>query len=501
MYRLLRRLRVIISLLFFLVIFFCFVNVYHFAGSWWSLPLAWQLIPAILAGSVAVIVVLLLLTLLFGRIYCSTLCPLGTYQDIVRRVAGIFKSKKTRWMNYSKPHNMVRYLILFVSVAVAILGSSALLLWLDPYSNFGRMAANLFGPAVIFSGNELSSVLSGIPAHGYHTFTTSAIIAALVFFIIITVFSALRGRLYCNLICPVGSFLGLIAKYSLFKLQLDSGHCTRCSLCSKHCKAQCIDVESQEIDHSRCVQCYNCAISCKLNGISYKFRYKGKQPKQAVKPNAGRRFFLGTLGGIAAAGAAGSLLPPLRNASVNEKALCPPGSQGVAHLKTHCTACHACIANCPSHVLRPAIGEYGIDGFTMPVLDFNRSYCNYECTRCSEICPNGAIHAISREEKAVIQIGKAKFLPKRCVVVCHETDCGACDEHCPTNAITMINFRNGLKLPKVNRDLCIGCGACEYICPARPEKAIFVVANPVHEIAALRQAEKKEEIKVEGFGF
>ncbi|MDR0294632.1 MAG: 4Fe-4S binding protein [Prevotellaceae bacterium] len=500
MYSLLRRLRVVLSIGIFFLIFFCFINVYHFAGSWWTMPLGWQLIPAILAGSFAVVIVLLLLTLLFGRIYCSTLCPLGTYQDIVRRVTNLFKSKKARRMKYHKPHNIARYAILVISVMATIMGSSILLLWLDPYSNFGRVAANLFNPVIIFFGNNLSYIIDIIPVHGYHSFTLSAIIAAIIFFIIITVFSALRGRLYCNLICPVGSFLGLISKYSLFKLQINAERCTHCTICSKECKAQCIDVGKQEIDNSRCVQCYDCTVSCKLGAIGYKQCYKIKQPTQPMNTASERRSFLGALGGIIAAGTAGKLLPPLRNVSENNKAICPPGSEGLERFKAHCTSCHACIANCPSHVLRPAITEYGIDGFTMPVLDFDRSYCNYECTRCSEICPNDAICTITQAEKAVIQIGEVKFLPKRCIVVSDETDCGACDEHCPTHAIKMIDFRNGLKLPKVNRELCIGCGGCEYICPASP-KAIFVVANTVHEAAVLYQEKEQKEIKVEGFGF
>ena len=500
MYRFLRRLRVVVSLGFFCLILFCFINAYHVVGHWLAVPLGWQLIPAILAGSITVLIVLLLLTLLFGRIYCSTLCPLGTYQDIVRRVVNIFKSKKARGMKYSKPHNITRYTILIISVIAVILGSSLLLLWLDPYSNFGRMAANLFNPVLIFLGNSLSHIINIIPAHGYHSFTLSAIIAAVIFFIVITVFSALHGRLYCNLICPVGSFLGLISKYSLFKLQINAERCTHCTLCSKECKAQCIDAGKQQIDNSRCVQCFDCAVNCEPGAIGYRQSYKAKQPTQPTTIVSERRFFLGAIGGIVAAGAAGKLLPPLRGVSENSKAICPPGSVSLERFKTHCTSCHACIANCPSHVLRPAITEYGIDGFTMPVLDFDRSYCNYECTLCSEICPNDAIRTISQKEKAVIQIGKAMFKPKRCIVVEFETDCGACDEHCPAHAIKMIDFRKGLKIPKVNRELCIGCGACEYICPASP-KAIFVVANTVHEVAALYQEKEQQELKVEGFGF
>jgi len=494
MYNLLRRLRIVLSLGFFFLILFCFINVHHVAGRWWELPLGWQLIPAILAGSFAVVIILLLLTLLFGRIYCSTLCPLGTYQDIVRRAANLFKSKKARLMAYRKPNNKVRYSILVISIMAAILGSSVLLLWLDPYSGFGRMALNLFSPVIIYLGNSLSYLVDTIPAHAYNTFTLSAIIAAAVFFIIITVLSALRGRLYCNLICPAGSLLGLISKYSLFKLQLKAENCTLCTLCSKVCKAQCIDTEKLQIDNSRCVQCFNCTASCKFNVISYKRSSKAAKPAQPASDVAGRRFFIGALGGIVAAGATRAIFPPLRSISENSKAISPPGSVNQSHFKAHCTSCHACIANCPSHVLRPAITEYGIDGFTMPVLDFKRSYCNYECTRCSEVCPNGAIHKISKEEKKVIQVGVARFRPGRCIVINREVGCGDCYRYCPTDAITMVDFRDGLKIPKVDSERCIGCGACEYICPVQP-KAIFVVANAVHEVPPRTKIKRNKKLR------
>ncbi len=501
MYNFLRRFRIIISLAFFLVILFCFINSYHWVGRWWTLPLAWQLIPAILAGSLTVVILLTVLTLFFGRIYCSTLCPLGTYQDIVRRIAHLFKSKKARRMNYCRPHNSIRYGILALTIITFILGSSVLLLWLDPYGNFGRIATNIVSPVCIFLGNSLSEIIGDIPAHNYRTFTISASIAAMIILLLITTLSAWRGRLYCNLICPVGSLLGLISEYAFFKLQLDPERCTRCSLCSKQCKAQCIDVVTQRIDNTRCVQCYDCTISCNVDAITYKKNNRYTITKQAAASNTDRRFFLGALGGIIAAGVTRSIVPPFRKISGNSKALTPPGSQSQEEFKAHCTACHACIGNCPSHVLRPAIDEYGIDGFLMPVLDYNRSFCNYECTVCSEICPNNAIKKITKEEKVIIQIGKAKFMPGRCIVVRDETDCGACDEHCPANAIEMVNYGEGLLIPKVNPDICIGCGGCEYICPARPNKAIFVVANEIHQIAAIYQEEETQEHKVDDFGF
>ncbi len=507
MYSFLRRFRILVSLLVFLALTTCFVDFYNLTDQLFTKLLHWQFIPALLGiagGSLGILLFLLALTLVFGRIYCSTLCPLGTYQDMVRRIAGWFKSKKARRMHYAKPYTILRYGMLTLTTVLIILGSTTLLLWLDPYSNFGRIAMNIFGPGIIAGSNLLSEWFAAIPAHGYKIFTVSAIISATVVFLTVSLMSALRGRLYCNTICPVGAFLGFLSNYSLFRLSMDPEKCNRCTLCSTKCKSQCIDVPAQQIDNSRCVQCYNCADTCNRNAIRYTFGFSKKalRAKAAKTPNtSSRRLFLASAGAIVAAGAAHTVVPALRKPAGTGKALTPPGSRSLDHLKQHCTACHACIAACPSRVLRPSTGEYGIDGLLLPVLDYNRSFCNYECTVCSTTCPNGAILPLSTEEKAIVQIGKAVFMPGRCIVVRDETDCGACDEHCPANAIEMIPYGQGLLIPKVDSTICIGCGGCEYICPARPAKAIFVEASPIHQTASLYKEKEKEDVKVDDFGF
>ncbi|MDR0737693.1 MAG: 4Fe-4S binding protein [Prevotellaceae bacterium] len=514
-YRFLKKFRVVLSLVFFLLLLVCFVDTYHLTGQWSDGLLKWQFVPALLSavtGSVTIILLLVLLTLLFGRVYCSTLCPLGTYQDIVRRIANWFKNKKKRKLKYSKPHHLVRYLLLGVVAVGFVLGSSTLLLKLDPYSNFGRMAANLLRPAVIWSGNALSNTFSAIPFQDYKIFTMSACLFAAAVFIVVTTLSALRGRLYCNSICPVGSLLGVLSKYSLFRLALNSDTCARCMACVKACKGQCIDIKKQEIDHTRCVQCHNCTSACRTQqSIRYQFAYQplpnppqrggSKYPLLGKGEAGGRRLFLGTIGGIAAAGAVRAFTPAWRASSTHTKAITPPGSRGLDHFKRHCTACHACVAGCPSHVLRPAVSEYGLDGFMMPVLDYNKSFCNYACNTCSTICPNGAIIPLSKEEKILTQIGKANFILDRCIVVREETDCGACDEHCPVKAIRMVPFRDGLLIPQLDTSLCIGCGGCEYICPARPDKAIQVIANTEHQQARPVEEDVQEQVEVDDFGF
>jgi ferredoxin len=162
----------------------------------------------------------------------------------------------------------------------------------------------------------------------------------------------------------------------------------------------------------------------------------------------------------------------------------PPGSKDLKHFKQHCTACHLCITHCPQQVLKPAGFNYGIDYAFKPHLVFyEMAFCNYECTICSEICPNGAIQKLTKEEKKVTQVGIAQFDKDRCVVFTDNTSCGACSEHCPTQAVRMEPYIDNLTLPHVHSELCIGCGGCESICPVRPIKAINVLANEVHKTA------------------
>ncbi|MDR2692192.1 MAG: 4Fe-4S dicluster domain-containing protein [Dysgonamonadaceae bacterium] len=180
----------------------------------------------------------------------------------------------------------------------------------------------------------------------------------------------------------------------------------------------------------------------------------------------------------------------------------PPGSKSLAHFKKHCTACHLCITHCPQQILKPAGFNFGWDYAFKPHLTFYESaFCNYECTVCSEICPNGAIERLTAEEKSVTQIGIARFDIERCVVYTDHTSCGACSEHCPTRAVKMEPYEGALTLPHVYDELCIGCGGCESICPVRPVKAINIQAVEVHQTAKKEKEEQIEEVDQDSLDF
>lgn len=540
----LKGLRVFLSILIFVPILLYFVD---FAG---KLPdgisklLHLQLLPAILGGMFGIVAVLLVLTLLFGRIYCSVLCPAGVLQDIINRIFCIGRKKKKgkRRFQFHKPMNWVRYTLLAFVVVFGAFGFFGLCLLLDPYSNFGRIAANLFRPVVMWGNNLLANLLMTVDNYSLYHVTVNTVnlsglisgIVALLVFIVLVVF---RGRLFCNTLCPVGALLSLVSRYSFFRISFDKEACTHCGNCEHTCKAEAINAKELTIDTSRCVDCFNCVSSCSKGGLQYRFKpfFKKDQPQKEVVstskhqvvvaeniPSANsRRTFLATSATVA-------VTLPVVSVIADEVKKCqgkgncghegncnqggdmkgkkwspitPPGSHNLERFKDKCTGCHICVVKCPSQVLRPAGLEYGFDYLLKPRLAYINSYCNYECTVCADVCPAHAIEPITVEEKKTTQVGIATFFINHCIVKTEGTDCGACSEHCPTQAVHMIPYEGTLTIPKVEADLCIGCGGCESICPVRPTRAILIKANEVHQIVEKLKEEEVKKVEVDDFGF
>ena len=514
MYKLLKRSRVVISLLILVVITLNFLYFANRETLFFANFLKIQFVPALLGaftGSGIIFSLLIILTLFFGRVYCSTLCPLGTLQDIFTKVAGFFKSKKKRRFSYSSPKSILRYSLLALGLISLIFGITSIISYLDPYSNFGRISTELIGRAEQLIQNGLSAIVpESVFFRTYSTFVAGSFVFAAAFLILIIVMSAFWGRLYCNTICPVGTFLGLLSRFSMFKPKINSQKCNHCNLCIQNCKSGCIDTESGIIDQSRCVACLDCMNKCKKGAVSYKFSWKKEIKEEISKDNSQGKLqsrerreaiiAMGLMGTLLASRALG--FPRQIVSAPKITGIAPPGAGSIENLKKNCTACQACISACPNGIIKPATTQYGLDGILMPVLSFEKQFCGFDCTVCNQVCPNGALKPLSLEEKKLTQIGRANFRLKKCIVYTDKTDCGACDEHCPTKAITMIPYRDtGLFIPKLNKDICIGCGGCQYVCPATPEKAITVSANEVHKTAQKPTVEKQEKVKVDSFGF
>lgn len=604
---LLKPLRVIAAVLFFSAITLFFLD---YSG---SLPLRLhilaqiQMIPAILGGTLIAVAIWVLLTFLFGRLYCSIICPLGVAQDVISRTAKIVQPKKKYRFNQVRP--ILRYGLLALLVIGLFLNVPVFVTLLDPYANFGRITTSLFRPIVLLGNN----VLAGI-SHSFGNYTLvympinvsiTAVLVAFAALILVSYMSWLTGRRFCNSLCPVGTLLGLFSRNSLYRIRLKSS-CIGCTRCETICKGECIDSKNRVVHADRCVACFNCLSACKKEAILYgTARQIGIGPKSAVKQqlvdvkqsvakqqlvevkqavvkqqsvernqtvgrsemvvqpfkgterrtvlgrliwsvlgltfiagflkgerltatesgngvstvDSGTRLGTGQNGGTGSVGetepigktggSTGLTELPLGKSRVGYKLthpVFPPGGMMIGRFHHHCNGCQLCVSKCPSGILTPASTEYGIRGFQQPVVKFRHGFCNYDCTICTEVCPNHALRHLTKLEKHQTQMGQVCFLEENCVVKTQETNCGACAEHCPTGAVKMVPYGKpelSLKIPEITAELCVGCGACEYICPVRPYRAIYVDGNTVHTKAKLAYDPnaQQEVLEVEDFGF
>ena len=514
----LKPLRVVVSILFFMLIGLVFLDFRNIGVKAIAKKILYlQFVPSLvefLGASIlgaAGFMVITVLTLLFGRVYCSTICPLGTYQDVI----GYLVKRKRGRLKWKAPHNRLRYAILTLTALSFIAGSSLLLNLLDPFSSFGRILSNLIRPMVLGINNGVAIALEQFDIHLLYQVQWSvtaplSVGISLTMLGLVTWLSAKQGRLYCNTVCPVGALLGLFSNGSLFQIGFVSDRCNGCKRCETVCKANCIDSKQQTIDFSRCVGCYNCFAICKEQALYFESRWRKTNP--AAPRKNGRRDFIansviwitglasGTLVPISATFAGARQIIQGKPTTVPvpvTSPVTPPGSVSIEHFTSQCTACHLCVSVCPSRVLVPSLLEYGLSGIMQPRMNFHTGHCNYDCTDCLEVCPSGAILPLDVETKKVSQLGIARFIKENCVVYTDNTNCGACSEHCPTKAVDMVPYLRfpdkELVIPKVNADICIGCGGCEYACPTKPFKAIYVEGNPVHK-TAMKPTEEKIKV-------
>lgn len=503
----LRKIRIAISVVIFLLLTLFFVDFAEIIPIQFDLLAKIQLIPALLALDVLIIIGLITLTLIFGRIYCSSICPLGIYQDFINWLARKLKKKKR--FKFLEPLTLVRWTIAGVTLLAFLVGFNFFVGLLDPYSAYGRIAVHVFKPAYLAGNNLLESIFTQFDNHTFYrnsiyVLSVSSLIIALVTLASVSVLAWVNGRIYCNSICPVGTVLGFLSKFSLFKIRIDESSCNSCGACGRNCKASCIETKLHEIDYSRCINCYDCIEVCSQDAMSFSYSLPKKKSKTDLDES--KRRFMMTLGATSLA--AGKLLAN-KNLSIIEPnnqakrktAISPPGSLTHKNLLNKCTSCHLCVSKCPSNVIKPAFLDYGVAGMMQPMLYFDKGFCNYDCTICSEVCPSGAISLIDKDTKHHTQTGQVQFILENCIVYTDETHCGACSEHCPTQAVSMVPYKNGLTIPHTEVSICVGCGGCEFVCPSKPFKAIYVEGIATHKILTIEKDEKDDSITVDDFGF
>ena len=483
-----RRILAVVSIMLVSGLFLDFTGTWQAAFGWMAKI---QFLPALLSLNLLVIACLIILTLLFGRLYCSVICPLGIMQDGFAWFGK--KAGKNRY-SFSKAKNLLRYSMLGIMAVAIVAGINSLVAILAPYSAYGRIVSSLLQPVWIWGNNLLASWAESHDSYAFYEVEfwskgTGVAVVAVATLVILAILAWRNGRTYCNTICPVGTVLGFFSKFALFRVVIDRSKCVDCKLCSRNCKSACIDINNHQIDYSRCVGCFDCIGKCKKNALEYKYvglRYAANEPADSSQMNGSRRQFLsiGAIVGTTAAMSAadkvvdGGLAPIEDKKKPDRKTrIVPPGALSLRNLHQHCTACQLCVSACPNGVLRP---QTDLENFMQPESSYERGYCRPECTRCSDVCPAGAIRPIDTADKSSIQIGHAVWIKDNCIPLTDGVECGNCARHCPTGAITMVESESGLKIPAVNTERCIGCGACENLCPSRPYSAIYVEGHEIH---------------------
>lgn len=495
----LRKIRLISALVCFALITLLFLDFTGTIHAWFGWLAKIQFLPALLAVNVGIVIALVVLTLLLGRIYCSVICPLGVFQDVVSRIAG--KRHKNRF-RYSPALTWLRYGVLVFFIVALVGGFTSAMALIAPYSAYGRIASNLFAPLYQWGNNLLAYWAERADSYAFYSVevwlkSAATLGIAIATFVLLSLLSWRNGRTYCNTVCPVGTVLGFISRYAYLKPVIDTARCNSCGLCARNCKASCIDPKKHRIDYSRCVACMDCIGKCHKNAITYTHPPRQQQagaPKRdkvsEEQIDGARRSFLTVTTLLAATTFLKAQEKKVDGglAVIEEKkipnrttSLTPPGSLSGRNFANHCTACQLCVSVCPNHVLRPS---GGLARLMQPEMSYERGYCRPECTKCSEVCPAGAIRPVTVADKSSIQIGHAIYLYDNCVVNTDGVECGNCARHCPTAAIQMLpaiaSDPESLKLPVVNIERCIGCGACENLCPARPFSAIYVEGHQSH---------------------
>lgn len=357
---------------------------------------------------------LLIISLLFGRIYCSMLCPLGLYQEFLML---LFRRRVPVQKN--RPY---KYFLAAVVFGALIGGTAFLVRLIDPYTLFGSAASGAWlGLGVLLA------------------------LAVLVWF---------RGRLFCSNICPVGVVLGLISKHALKQIYIEKDKCVSCGLCAAKCPTGSIDFKNKTVDNETCIKCFKCLGGCRRGGIHY-----GSKPSEKIAFNPARRRLLvsGAVVAVLALAVKGGVELGKTIAAKVKKVILPAGAGNAEDFANRCLNCNLCVQNCPMKILKKADGDY-----PAVHVDYTDGFCDYDCNRCSAICPSGAIKRLTLAEKQKTQIGLAVINEEVCI------KCGLCVMKCPRQAIS----REDGSFPLVDASGCIGCGACKAACPV---KAITIV--------------------------
>ena len=462
------------------------------------------MLTASLAGRALVSGVLLagltvLLTLLFGRVWCGWLCPLGTLLEWLRPRRLRSKVPSEKWRS-------IKYVLLMIILFAALLGNQTLV-FLDPITILNRTFATAIWPAVRFAVVGIETWLYGFPflwpiLDPIHSlviqplfqevqpaFGLVALMAAL--FVGLVALNWWGERFWCRYLCPLGGLLGLVSRLSLVRREV-GGECALCASCTHQCPTGTIDPANNfQSDPAECIVCFDCLTDCTRQGIGFRLQIPEWRPAQGHAYDPNRRQVLAALG-LSVAGVVLAGVEPITKRAPATM-IRPPGAR-LVEFESLCIRCGACVRVCPTQGLQPSLFEGGVQNMLTPRLVPRLGYCSFTCNACGQVCPTGAIPPLVLEEKKAVRIGLASVNQNRCLPWAHDIPCIVCEEVCPVadKAIVLeevevikpvpeergdeLTERVLLQRPRVIQELCTGCGICEYQCPMGGEAAIRVFA-------------------------
>ncbi len=434
-------------------------------------------------------IAVIVLTVVFGRVWCGWLCPMGTVVEI----AGRKKNKKNKLKHDSK-FRKIKYILLIIILFAALFGNLTLLL-LDPIVILSRTINTVVMPALNQGITDLEVnaynvelfkngiaafeklVRGNILSVKQHAFNFS--IGISIFFIIILLPNIIVPGFWCRYLCPLGGLLAIISKISIFRRKISS-ECTDCHACEKVCKLGAID-SSNESTPEECTVCMDCFVSCTDRYTFYKPDFN---LHLSGMKNSGitRRDFLFSLAGTAIG--ISLLNSELIKPANTNRLIRPPGVNDESEFLSKCIRCSTCINICPTGGLQPALLEAGLKSIGTPFLLPRIGHCEYNCNACGYACPTSAIPPLTLEKKHKKVMGIASINRSLCMPWAHGIPCIVCEEVCPVPE-KAIQVREELVIntygeevlvqkPRVLPELCIGCGICEYKCPLIGEAAIRV---------------------------
>ena len=464
-------------------------------------------IPAMMLWSLVVVAI----TVLFGRFFCAWVCPMGTLNHISSFVPGRKKAANIKRNGYDKRQRLKYYLVVVVLIA-AVFGLQ-LTGYLDPFSvlirSFGLAVYPVFNflirsavyPLLALDWPWLTPAVAGFYSFMREhvlsfeqPYFYQGVLIGLIFTAILLL-NTLRRRFWCRYLCPLGALLGFLSRFSFLKLKVDENKCTHCMACKANCEGACDPQSTESWIRSECLPCYNCVESCPSGAI--KLTLAMPKLRGEAKVDLTKRALVGS--GLTALGAMALLRVDPRKSShpgssgntrevnkFNPALIRPPGAVAEKEFLERCIKCGECMKVCIKNAIHPTLMEAGLEGMWTPYLKMQLGYCEYNCTLCGQVCPTGAIQKLTQEKKNKTKIGLAMFDKNRCIPYSLGKPCIVCEEVCPTSPkaikfeeVEVIDYEGKtsvVKRPHIDPDLCVGCGICEYVCPLVDKPGVYVTS-------------------------